>query len=232
MARRAPRAGSRRPACRRRGRRALAVPRALARPPQRDSRPMPAVPRGARPACLELDIDLVLTLAGGPVREGGREASPARSPRRERLGARERPSPRRGRRARDARAHCAAYPPDSAHRERRAVLKLETLQRGGSFKVRGAAAAITTATAPAEIVAASTGNHALAVATVAAELGIPWPHLRAGERCSGEACTAARGRRRRHARRGRPARRRARGAPLGPRTRPAHCSSRRTTTAM
>ena len=53
------------------------------------------------------------------------------------------------------------------------LLKLESLQRGGSFKVRGAAAAITTATAPREIVAASTGNHALAVAMVAAELGIP-----------------------------------------------------------
>ena len=49
------------------------------------------------------------------------------------------------------------------------LLKLESLQRGGSFKVRGAAAAITSATAPAEIVAASTGNHALAVAMVAAE---------------------------------------------------------------
>ena len=53
------------------------------------------------------------------------------------------------------------------------LLKLESLQRGGSFKVRGAAAAITAATAPREIVAASTGNHGLAVATVAGELGIP-----------------------------------------------------------
>ena len=53
------------------------------------------------------------------------------------------------------------------------LLKLESLQRGGSFKVRGAAAAITAAQAPVEIVAASTGNHALAVATVAGELGIP-----------------------------------------------------------
>jgi threonine dehydratase len=53
------------------------------------------------------------------------------------------------------------------------LLKLESLQRGGSFKVRGAAAAITAAAAPREIVAASTGNHGLAVATVAGELGIP-----------------------------------------------------------
>jgi len=53
------------------------------------------------------------------------------------------------------------------------LLKLESLQRGGSFKVRGAAAAITAASAPTEIVAASTGNHGLAVATVAGELGIP-----------------------------------------------------------
>ncbi|MGH2852089.1 MAG: pyridoxal-phosphate dependent enzyme, partial [Solirubrobacteraceae bacterium] len=53
------------------------------------------------------------------------------------------------------------------------LLKLETLQRSGSFKVRGAAAAITAAERPREIVAASTGNHALAVATIARELGIP-----------------------------------------------------------
>jgi threonine dehydratase len=53
------------------------------------------------------------------------------------------------------------------------LLKLETLQRSGSFKVRGAAAAITAARPPREIVAASTGNHALAVATVARDLGIP-----------------------------------------------------------
>jgi len=52
------------------------------------------------------------------------------------------------------------------------LLKLESLQRGGSFKVRGAAAAITAAAEPVEIIAASTGNHALAVATVAGGLGI------------------------------------------------------------
>jgi threonine dehydratase len=54
----------------------------------------------------------------------------------------------------------------------RRLLKLETLQRTGSFKVRGAAAAITAADAPSEVVAASTGNHGLAVATVARALGL------------------------------------------------------------
>lgn len=53
------------------------------------------------------------------------------------------------------------------------ALKLESLQRAGSFKVRGAAAAITAAHSPREIVAASTGNHGLAVAAIAGELGIP-----------------------------------------------------------
>jgi len=54
------------------------------------------------------------------------------------------------------------------------LLKLETLQRTGSFKIRGAAAAITAAPhPPAEVIAASTGNHGLAVAAVARELGLP-----------------------------------------------------------
>ena len=52
-------------------------------------------------------------------------------------------------------------------------LKLETLQRTGSFKIRGAASALTAAAAPAEIVAASTGNHGLAVAALARSLGVP-----------------------------------------------------------
>ncbi len=55
----------------------------------------------------------------------------------------------------------------------RRLLKLESLQRTGSFKVRGAASAITAAARPREIVAASTGNHGLAVAAVARRLGIP-----------------------------------------------------------
>jgi threonine dehydratase len=55
----------------------------------------------------------------------------------------------------------------------RRLLKLESLQRTGSFKVRGAASAITAAARPREIVAASTGNHGLAVAAVARALEIP-----------------------------------------------------------
>jgi threonine dehydratase len=55
----------------------------------------------------------------------------------------------------------------------RRLLKLESLQRTGSFKVRGAASAITAAVRPREIVAASTGNHGLAVAAVARTLEIP-----------------------------------------------------------
>jgi len=53
------------------------------------------------------------------------------------------------------------------------LLKLEMLQRTGSFKIRGAASAITAAERSREIVAASTGNHGLAVAAVARELGLP-----------------------------------------------------------
>ena len=55
----------------------------------------------------------------------------------------------------------------------RRALKLETLQHTGSFKVRGAAAAITAAPRPRQIVAASTGNHGLAVAAVAHALELP-----------------------------------------------------------
>jgi threonine dehydratase len=54
------------------------------------------------------------------------------------------------------------------------LLKPETLQRTGSFKVRGAWAAITAAARPREIVAASTGNHGLAVAAVARALELPF----------------------------------------------------------
>jgi threonine dehydratase len=53
-----------------------------------------------------------------------------------------------------------------------ALLKLETFQPTGSFKVRGAAAAVT-ALAPGErVVTASAGNHGLAVAWAAARLGV------------------------------------------------------------
>ena len=53
------------------------------------------------------------------------------------------------------------------------LLKLETLQRTGSFKVRGAAAALSAGERPRSVVAASTGNHGLAGASVAAALGLP-----------------------------------------------------------
>jgi threonine dehydratase len=53
------------------------------------------------------------------------------------------------------------------------TLKLELLQRTGSFKVRGAAAALSAGERPRAVVAASTGNHGLAVATVATALGLP-----------------------------------------------------------
>jgi threonine dehydratase len=49
-------------------------------------------------------------------------------------------------------------------------LKLETFQPTGSFKVRGALSALTLADEP--VVCASAGNHALAIAWAAAELGI------------------------------------------------------------
>lgn len=53
------------------------------------------------------------------------------------------------------------------------LLKLETLQRTGSFKIRGAAAALTAGERPRAVLAASTGNHGLAVASVASALGVP-----------------------------------------------------------
>jgi threonine dehydratase len=53
------------------------------------------------------------------------------------------------------------------------LLKLESLQRTGSFKVRGAASALTAAERPTAVVAASTGNHGLAVASVAGALRLP-----------------------------------------------------------
>lgn len=53
------------------------------------------------------------------------------------------------------------------------ALKLESLQRSGSFKIRGAASALSAAAHPTLVVAASTGNHGLAVATLAREQGLP-----------------------------------------------------------
>ena len=52
------------------------------------------------------------------------------------------------------------------------VLKLEHLQRGGSFKLRGAVNALVTGARPDQVVTASGGNHGIAVATAAALLGL------------------------------------------------------------
>ncbi len=54
------------------------------------------------------------------------------------------------------------------------TLKLESLQRAGSFKARGAFANLLMRTVPeAGVVAASGGNHGVAVAFAARELGVP-----------------------------------------------------------
>jgi threonine dehydratase len=53
-----------------------------------------------------------------------------------------------------------------------ALLKLETLQPTGSFKVRGAFAALTRLAAGTPVVTASAGNHGLGVAHAAAALGL------------------------------------------------------------
>lgn len=52
------------------------------------------------------------------------------------------------------------------------VLKLEHLQRTGSFKIRGATNALLAGPLPDAVVTASGGNHGLAVTTAAAALGI------------------------------------------------------------
>ncbi|GAY08859.1 serine/threonine dehydratase [Pseudonocardia sp. N23] len=53
------------------------------------------------------------------------------------------------------------------------LLKLEHLQRSGSFKMRGATNALLSGERPDRVVTASGGNHGLGVATAAARLGIP-----------------------------------------------------------
>ena len=53
------------------------------------------------------------------------------------------------------------------------VLKLEHLQRGGSFKLRGAVNALAAGPRPTHVVTASGGNHGIAVAAAAAALGLP-----------------------------------------------------------
>jgi len=58
----------------------------------------------------------------------------------------------------------------------RLVLKLENCQETGSFKLRGAANKLLTlprAETSRGVVAASSGNHALGVATIGRKLGIP-----------------------------------------------------------
>src|ERR1051325_2793901 len=56
----------------------------------------------------------------------------------------------------------------------RIVFKLELLQHGGSFKARGAFTNLLTRTVPPSgVVAASGGNHGVAVAYAAMRLGIP-----------------------------------------------------------
>ncbi|HEV7628498.1 MAG TPA: serine/threonine dehydratase [Streptomyces sp.] len=56
---------------------------------------------------------------------------------------------------------------------RRLLLKLEHLQRSGSFKLRGALNALLSGPPDVHVVAASGGNHGLAVATAASLLGVP-----------------------------------------------------------
>ena len=59
-------------------------------------------------------------------------------------------------------------------------LKLETLQPTGSFKVRGALAALGTLPAGRRAVSASAGNHALGMAWAATRLGVPVTVVTAG----------------------------------------------------
>lgn len=53
------------------------------------------------------------------------------------------------------------------------VLKLEHLQRTGSFKLRGALNALLAGTRPEQVITASGGNHGIGVATAAAILRLP-----------------------------------------------------------
>ena len=57
--------------------------------------------------------------------------------------------------------------------DRRILMKLEYLQRSGSFKLRGALNAMLCGPLDDHVVAASGGNHGLAVATAAALLNVP-----------------------------------------------------------
>ena len=118
----------------------------------------------------------MLVVHGEPVRAGAAGRARARVARVSVWALERDLATQRGRRgAGDARADRAAHAAHAAARRATGplLLKLETLQRSGSFKVRGAASAITAGRRPRAIVAASTGNHGLAVAAVAGALGIP-----------------------------------------------------------
>jgi len=70
--------------------------------------------------------------------------------------------------------HLQPTPLVAAELDGRAIwLKLETTQPTGSFKVRGALAALSGLEEGARVVACSAGNHALGVAYAAHELGVP-----------------------------------------------------------
>ncbi|MPZ00948.1 MAG: pyridoxal-phosphate dependent enzyme, partial [Actinophytocola sp.] len=56
---------------------------------------------------------------------------------------------------------------------RACLLKLEHLQRTGSFKLRGALNALASGERPEQVITASGGNHGLGVATAAKSLGLP-----------------------------------------------------------
>ncbi|GAA5129326.1 threonine/serine dehydratase [Haloechinothrix salitolerans] len=57
--------------------------------------------------------------------------------------------------------------------DRECLLKLEHLQRTGSFKLRGAVNALASGERPEQVITASGGNHGLGVATAAKSLGLP-----------------------------------------------------------
>lgn len=69
----------------------------------------------------------------------------------------------------------------------RVVFKAEHLQRGGSFKARGAANAMLTLS-PDEVVTGSSGNHGIAVAMLGAELGIRVTVVMAAGASQAKAC--------------------------------------------
>jgi threonine dehydratase len=72
-----------------------------------------------------------------------------------------------------ARSAVSRYlPPTPLLRSGTTWLKLESLQPTGSFKVRGAIAAVSAAPPESRILAASAGNHALGIAWAAAQLNV------------------------------------------------------------